>query len=150
MPPATRAQIDPQGLHPGITPHELDLLQDCLARAITQSWLTQPAYNFGFKRAGTPKVANWICALTSSRSFKQSDPGTLVNLVQQYKKTLIDGWPDIRLKPNLHVSEQIAQVVELYGPPASIACWFAEQFIGELLHTPKNGHLSWNCNDSEI
>ena len=79
-----------------------------------------------------------ICTL---RSFQRDDGEKIGNLVHGYQTTLGDGWPHIKKKSNLHVTEHIGEISARLGPPAYTASWSGERIIGSLVQTAKNENI---------
>ena len=70
-----------------------------------------------------------------------SDIQRVSQLIHKYRHLLRLGWPSVKSKPNIHVTQHYPEVIKMFGPPTATAAWAQERLNGMLGKIPNNSHL---------
>jgi hypothetical protein len=76
-----------------------------------------------------------------SRTFSPNDGKQLGENLKVYREHLKIHWPNVSIKPNLHLAQHLPHIATLFGPPTYTASWAGERMNGILIKIPKNRHI---------
>ena len=91
-------------------------------------------------RDSTLKIIE-ITNIIMKHQIDSSDIQKFSQLINEYRHLLRHGWPSVKSKPNIHVTQHYPEVIKRFGPPMATAAWAQERLNGMLGKIPNNSHL---------